>query len=407
MHIVYTAHFGELQTQVFKHPALDKVLSDPVNGPSALKHLNQQSSILGHLKSLGLLTSNDTCYVEFGAGRGKLSECIQKCVQTQLDLCMNTTAETKDTITQDLRCNSEKDIDLNAHDECRPSPDKRPRYESTVSAYSVDFVLIDRASCRRKVDGSNKVANLKGIQYHRLLMDIEHLDLSKVECLSNAKLDRIVAISKHLCGAATDLSLRCLVNTLSKNMKVTEEVDKQPPTLKGILVALCCHHRCNWAQLVGRGFFEKLGFSPTDFHLLCHMSSWAVCGVRPPKRTKESIHTTDVTDRTSTHKTDISVETAEKEDVIDATTKRDKALTDEPLSAGMSESGDADDSGSKRSSRWGYVAHLNESIGLKCKRLIDLARLSYLEENGFDSHLVYYVERATSLENVLLIAIPK
>ena len=58
-----------------------------------------QASILGHLEEKSLL-SGDTCYVEFGAGRGKLSHCIQRAV---------------------------------------------PGYHSN------QYVLVDRANCRRKV----------------------------------------------------------------------------------------------------------------------------------------------------------------------------------------------------------------------------------------------------------------
>ena len=54
--------------------------------------------------------------------------------------------------------------------------------------------------------------------------------------------------------------------------------------------------------------------------------------------------------------------------------------------------------------RCGYFAHANEGVGLKCKRLIDLARLNYLRQNGLETRLLYYVDRATSLENVLLLA---
>lgn len=54
----------------------------------------------------------------------------------------------------------------------------------------------------------------------------------------------------------------------------------------------------------------------------------------------------------------------------------------------------------------GYFPHPKEGIGLKCKRLVDLARLSYLQEHGFDARLVYFVGKTTSLENVLLIATP-
>jgi tRNA:m4X modification enzyme len=48
-----------------------------------------------------------------------------------------------------------------------------------------------------------------------------------------------------------------------------------------------------------------------------------------------------------------------------------------------------------------------ESIGYKCKRVIDAGRAKYLEQFGFDAKLVYYVDSATSLENCALIATPK
>ena len=48
----------------------------------------------------------------------------------------------------------------------------------------------------------------------------------------------------------------------------------------GLVMASCCHHRCNWSSYVGQAFFELLGFGPVDFHLITLMSSWAVCGTR-------------------------------------------------------------------------------------------------------------------------------
>jgi len=40
-------------------------------------------------------------------------------------------------------------------------------------------------------------------------MDIKDLCLAKLSLLHHKKL---VAVSKHLCGCATDLTLKCLVN---------------------------------------------------------------------------------------------------------------------------------------------------------------------------------------------------
>lgn len=256
---------------------------------------------------------------------------------------------------------------------------------------NVHYVLVDRDSCRHKVDGAHRVSGLVGSHYHRLLMDIEHLDLRKLDCLregSNVK--HVVAVSKHLCGAATDLSLRCIAQTLTHKPIEHPQACAEPSCcccmkskLCGVLVALCCHHRCSWPQLVGRNFFERLGFTPVDFHLICHMSSWAVCGVRPPPKSPGD------------PSNDVSVSGAGE--VSDAVGD-DKGTV-------SSESG-PQAATTRKSGRWGYVPHPNEVIGLKCKRLIDLARLAYLKDNGLKAWLVYYVDRSTSLENVLLIAVP-
>ena len=76
------AHLQSLPeaVEVKVHSSMAGELSDPINGASALKHLVQQASILGHLDGCGLLgcTSKATCYVEFGAGRGKLTACIHR-----------------------------------------------------------------------------------------------------------------------------------------------------------------------------------------------------------------------------------------------------------------------------------------------------------------------------------------
>ena len=263
---------------VLCHASLDGDLSDPSNGPAACKHLTQQSSILGHMERMGLLLSAHTAYVEFGSGRGKLSEKI---------------------------------------------------LQALVSPNNVLFVLVDKSSCRRKVDGSLRTSALVGVTYHRLLMDIKDLDLRAVELVDGVKLvegvEHVVGVSKHLCGSATDLALRCLVNCAS-------------PKLSGCLIALCCHHRVSWEELAGREYLTSLGFTSADFHMISHMTSWAVCGVRPDQKEGQQ----------------------------------------------------------------GYVPHKNEAVGLKCKRLIDFARLSYLRSNGLRAQLVYYVDRKTSLENVLL-----
>ena len=200
--------------QVLTHSSMETDLCDLSNSPVARKHVTQQSSIVGHLDRLSLLGCKDTAYIEFGAGRGKLSEKI---------------------------------------------------IAALVNPSNVHLVLVDRSSCRRKADGAVRTLSLEGATYHRLLMDIQDLDLGALDVL--ACVESVVGVSKHLCGAATDLALHCLVQG---------RTDK----FRGALIALCCHHRTTWSQLAGREYLTELGFSPEDFAVLSHMTSWAVCGVR-------------------------------------------------------------------------------------------------------------------------------
>ncbi len=361
---------------------MESDLSDPRNGASALKHLQQQSSILGHLDALGILSSKDVCYIEFGAGRGKLSGCIQKSFRCQSGDRASPPPPPTFEAASEIKSVSTKGHEVQTED---LTLEMQQEAKAIQEPNNVHYVLVDRDSCRHKVDGTHRVSTLVGSHYHRLLMDIEHLDLRKLECLNDgSNVKQVVAISKHLCGAATDLSLRCIVQTLLQkpsgaSQECSSGINSCRQKLCGVLIALCCHHRCSWPQLVGRSFFERLGFTPVDFHLICHMSSWAVCGVRPPPKPTGGDDVEDAP-RTSAD--------GDKRTVLK---KQDE------LSTGVKNTGHV---------RWGYVPHPNEEIGLKCKRLIDLARLDFLKEKGLKAWLVYYVDRSTSLENVLLIAMP-
>ena len=54
----------------------------------------------------------------------------------------------------------------------------------------------------------------------------------------------MIGVSKHLCGAATDLAMRCLA-TFSSSENAQSKIET-------ILIALCCHHRCDWNIYVGK-----------------------------------------------------------------------------------------------------------------------------------------------------------
>ncbi|XP_050098961.1 tRNA:m(4)X modification enzyme TRM13 homolog [Anopheles aquasalis] len=174
----------------------------------------------------------------------------------------------------------------------------------------------------------------------RIRADIADLALEKVDGLSGR---RVIGIGKHLCGGATDLALRCLVRC---------QQDGAVP-VQGGLFALCCHHRCDWRSFVGKPFLLNNGIGRQEFELLVRMVSWAVCG------------------------TGMSRERRAEEAVNGAC----EAKLD----------------------RCQLTRAERETIGWKCKRLLDVARLQYLERHGFAAHLRRYITDDITPENVCLV----
>ncbi|XP_008695885.1 tRNA:m(4)X modification enzyme TRM13 homolog isoform X2 [Ursus americanus] len=326
--------------------ALHDALNDPKNGDSATKHLKQQASILGNIEKLKLLGPR-RCFVEFGAGKGKLSHWV--------------------------------DIALK-------------------DAEKVHFILVEKVTTRFKVDGKHR---RKNSVFERLQIDIQHLCLSKIPLLSKEKLP-VVGIGKHLCGVATDLALRCLVETYAasceerneeplakriKNDKTEKEIntlakegneknvaEKWSP-VAGIVIALCCHHRCDWRHYVGTEYFRALGLGAVEFHYFQRMSSWATCGMR----------------RTSLEASSLTTKSKDQQNA---------------------DSEEHDDGGcripddSTESAPGFLTVEEKKKIGHLCKLLIDQGRVKYLQQKGFSPALQYYTDPLVSLENVLLTALP-
>ncbi|KAK7126752.1 hypothetical protein R3I94_018064 [Phoxinus phoxinus] len=322
----------KLVEKTLSHSALYEPLNDPKNGDSAFKHLKQQASILGNMEVLELLSPN-RCYIEFGAGKGKLSHWIH--------------------------------IALKA-------------------AENVHFLLVERSSTRFKVDGKHKNADST---FDRLQVDIQHLDLRKVPLLREKRLP-VIGVGKHLCGAATDLALRCLFehncidkddDPPTKRVKLnhtgdaSDDMKPVPSTegsetgeeliVSGLAIALCCHHRCDWRHYVGKEFFRQKGLGPEEFAAFQRMSSWATCGMR-----KFSSKIIDKTGEEEEHEM--------SEEAVPDTLNGLMSVED------------------------------REQIGRLCKHLIDHGRVYYLQQKGFKTSLRYYTSRDVSLENVLLTAIP-
>jgi tRNA:m4X modification enzyme len=216
------------------------------------KHIQQQGSLVGHLRRLGALPllhpelddkgqplskkarvrapSVSSAFLEMGAGRGMLG-----------------------------------------------------LVAASVSAVSqpTRLVLVERGGSRSKADtvlrnwedtDNQSYMNLVDVSWSRIQCDLAHVNMKDVAPGSEEKQKEAVhVIAKHLCGAGTDLALKSLL-----------PIQKQISTC---LLATCCHGLCTWEAYVGRDFLQEaflsqgLTFGRAEFELLRRWSSGTVLSV--------------------------------------------------------------------------------------------------------------------------------
>jgi hypothetical protein len=166
---------------------------------------------------------------------------------------------------------------------------------------------------------------------------------------------------------------------------------------RGVLIALCCHQVCQLQHYCNPAFFrEELGFDAAAFKQITQMSSWAVSGSRT------TIADSDSESNDSDHIDDgehvpqylpPTVDTVDDTDTVGAATVQLHAN----IPAGAN----------SVAARTGLSKQGQEEVGRLCKRLLDTGRIRFLEANGFSARLQVYIDRALSLENVVLVATPK
>lgn len=272
------------------HKCMDEELAKEEYGKESRKHLVQAAALLGILEQEGKI-QNSTSFVEFGAGKGQLAFYLAKLLG-----------------------------------------DKE----------NSQVILVDRMSLRHKKD--NKIEDRSLVQ--RIRADIADLCLDKLSCLKTAQ--HCIAVSKHLCGGATDLTLRCIT-------QASEQVTDF------IMIAVCCHHRCDWRSFVAKEFFIEHGVSERDFVIITKMVSWAICGTGMSRERRKALEDQHLS----------------SQEILEINTNQRLTLAE------------------------------RETIGFMCKRVLDYARLGFLGKHGYDAVLNYYVPKDVTLENVVLLAKPK
>ncbi|ABN67518.2 predicted protein [Scheffersomyces stipitis CBS 6054] len=298
--IIEGINFEPLQYRISEHSGLQQRLNEVL----IQKHALQQSSLIGNIKDAKLLSPNNT-FVEFGCGKAELSRFVNLCLLDDLKQKVNN--------------------------------------EVTLENYGYGF--IDRGVNRMKMDKKilkdcldSPIEITPRIQRTRI--DIKDLDLDKF--INKLQPSKIVAISKHLCGAATDLTLKSLLNS----SLLSDNRDK----FGGLLIAMCCRHVCSYDQLLpkSREYLAEKGFkTPDSFRILKKMVSWAVCS------------------------------------------KKEHAKNVERLEA-------------EHISQLDYSSR--ERLGFVARRLIDESRVYALKSmlSGFEVKMFWYVEKDVTLENVCL-----
>lgn len=321
------AVFEQLAPLPAEHLAHPAVREDEAEvGAAARRHLTQNSSLVRHMEAAGL-SAKPAIFVEFGSGRGQLTYWLTKALDRE---------EEGDSI------------------------GKRS-----------EFVLVDRGSQRHKMD--NKLKNEfqdNELSTTRIRIDIADLALANVPCVKSAataagdeeRQSPVVALSKHLCGCATDLALRCLANAGGP--------------VDGLCVACCCHHRCEWVSYVAKEFLtDECGFDPDDFFWLTRMTTWATCGSGRPRKRQDS-KTAEEGSEPAIHNTE------------DASPKEQEVAGNRYARLGLDD------------------ASYRAEIGWRVKRILDEGRVRYAKGVlGLKrARLVHYCPKDVSPENVLLIA---
>ncbi|KAJ2662444.1 tRNA:m4X modification enzyme [Coemansia sp. RSA 1200] len=326
----------DFRSDLRSHPVLDS--NENAAKTKHVRHTVQQSSLLGHLDALDCLDPQKYVFVEFGAGKGELS------VHLHAALAGNPTIILVD------RKNFRQKFNVDKTNE-----------NSTTTTTSES----NTSSARR--------------QFTRIYIDIRDLDLSSVPELQGAvdpttgmpALRPVVAYSKHLCGAATDLTLRCL-----------KRYEDAGGSVAAIAIALCCHHRCRYSTYANPEYLTKTLVFSVDasssregssidkaattsakwneshcktFRQVAAMSSWAINAPPPPRPPP-------------------------------------------PLSE---PSGDPNEQPLRLGLTFAQRVHAGHAV----KRALDLGRFHYVRTalGMSNAELVYFISRSTSPENLALV----
>lgn len=179
--------------------------------------------------------------------------------------------------------------------------------------------------------------------YTRIVADVRNLAARTVVPLQKSKHGGVIAITKHLCGGATDLSLMALCD---------------PPLndfIGACCLAPCCHQKTRKGQYCNVPFLESMGFCQTHIglHGVVQDNDFRIFGMLISMSRSTQLQTFEY--------------------------KKSLIL-----------------------SLLGFPRV--KQLGRQARRLLEEGRMRYLRDHGFDVHLVRYCDESITSDNLAIIA---
>lgn len=302
------------------------------------RHVVQQASIVSHLHRRGLLDGSTTV-VELGAGRGSLGLAVKLAFPAAALVMVERSG---------VKFKSDKWL-------------RKMETESNANA-NVDA---EASSCSLSPSASS---------FRRLRMDLRHLYIQGLGLPADG---RLAFVGKHVCGVATDLSLRAVAAFLRERASSSF----LPLPAVGVGIACCCYHVCRWDDYVGKEVWEEeFGWARTQFEVVQRCACWVSSSYGELNRQEKGRR-----------------EGEEEAEVVEAA-----AAATEVVEAPEHEVPEEAEGGG-----YGRGLSVQEKLtmGRVCKRLIDYGRLEYLRRAcGLEGEIVTYCEPSVSPENTCILA---
>ncbi|ODN01103.1 tRNA:m(4)X modification enzyme TRM13 [Orchesella cincta] len=219
---------GKIKENPGIHPLLQSDFEKTED--NALRHKKQSASLLNIMQDCGLL-KDSTCFIEYGSGRGGLSYELVRVLAKQ-------------------------------------------------GVKNCKIFLIDRSSPRYKWDNKAKRSDeFNAIEIERVRINVEDLFIGNLGGFNGLlHFKHIVGIAKHMCGSATDIALKSLLET-------TTDIQKK---VSGFVFATCCHHRIEYVDFLGSDSLMP-HFTRKKFSALKQLAAWATDGYYETSYIKEDI----------------------------------------------------------------------------------------------------------------------